>query len=91
MSLGERLYNLRKNKNLSQEEVAEHLDVTRQTISKWETDQSVPDFDKIVPLCKLYNISSNELLTGEKDIIDSDMGKDEIRRKKAKTISISVF
>lgn len=91
MSLGERLYNLRKNKNLSQEEVAERLDVTRQTISKWETDQSVPDFDKMVPLCKLYNISSNELLTGERDNIDSDMGKDEIRRKRAMTISISVF
>ena len=66
MDLGEKLYELRKKKNLSQENVAEQLNVTRQTISKWETNQSTPDFDKIVPLCELYGITPNELLTGEK-------------------------
>ena len=66
MDLGEKLYELRKEKNLSQENVAEQLNVTRQTISKWETNQSTPDFDKIVPLCELYGITPNELLTGEK-------------------------
>lgn len=70
MSLGTRLLNLRKSKQMSQEEVADKLNVTRQTISKWETDQSTPDFDKIVPLCELYEITADELLTGhgqEKD------------------------
>ena len=62
MNLGERLYELRKEKNLSQEDVAEKLNVTRQTVSKWETNQSTPDFDKIVPLCDLYGITPNELL-----------------------------
>ena len=38
------------------------MGVTRQTISKWETDQSTPDFDKIVPICELYNITPNELI-----------------------------
>ena len=66
MSLGQRLLELRKNKNMSQEEVAEKLNVTRQTISKWETDASTPDFDKIMPLCNLYNITPDELLTGNK-------------------------
>lgn len=66
MNLGEKLYELRRTKNLSQENVAEQLNVTRQTISKWETNQSTPDFDKIVPLCELYGITPNELLTGEK-------------------------
>ena len=64
MSLGERLYELRKKKGLSQEEVAEKLNVTRQSVSKWETDESKPDFDKIVPICELYEISTNELLSG---------------------------
>ena len=59
--LGERLLKLRREKKLSQEEVADKLNVTRQTVSKWETDQSTPDFDKIVPLCKLYDITPNEL------------------------------
>lgn len=66
MTLGQRLYELRKNKNLSQEKVAENLNVTRQTVSKWETDQSTPDFDKIMPICELYGITPQELLTGEK-------------------------
>ena len=67
MSLGQRLIELRKSKQLSQEEVADKLNVSRQTISKWETDSSTPDFDKIIPICELYGISSNELLKGEKE------------------------
>ena len=67
MSLGQRLIELRKAKHLSQEEVAEKLNVTRQTVSKWETDQSSPEFDKILPLCELYEVSTDELLTGRKE------------------------
>lgn len=67
MDLGEKLFELRKSKNLTQDDVAEKLNVTRQTVSKWETNQSTPDFDKIVPLCDLYGISPNELLKGEKE------------------------
>lgn len=65
MTLGNRLYEMRKAKGLSQEQVAEILGVTRQTISKWETDQTTPDFDKIIPLCELYNVSTDELLKGK--------------------------
>lgn len=61
MSLGEILLDLRKKKGLSQEEAAEQLHVTRQTISKWETGQSTPDFDKLVPISRLYDISLDEL------------------------------
>lgn len=68
MSLGERLIELRKEKHLSQEEAADRLKVTRQTISKWELDQSTPDFDKLVPICELYGIDVNELVTGKKKV-----------------------
>lgn len=61
MTLGEKLLKLRKKKGLSQEEVADLLHVTRQTISKWETDQSTPDFDKVIPICQLYDISTEQL------------------------------
>ncbi len=88
--LGERLYELRRKKNLSQEEMAEKLNVSRQTISKWETNQSQPDFDKIIPLCQLFNISSEELLTGKKAIKDSVEVK-ENKKKTALVISLSVF
>lgn len=96
MTLGERLAKLRKEKGLSQEEVADKINVTRQTVSKWELDQSLPDFDRIMPLCKLYGISSDELLTGnieQKDENLDDVNSEraiEVRRKKAITVSISL-
>lgn len=95
MNIGEKLLNLRKKKNLSQEEVAEKLNVSRQTVSKWETDQSIPDFDKIAPLCELYDVSADYLLTGKEnksdDIEKNSKDLDEIKKKKAQGISLSVL
>lgn len=97
MTLGERLTELRKKMNLSQEEVAEKLNVTRQTVSKWELDQSTPDFDKIIPICKLYNITSEELITGRKKDVNNDnisynlMTDEEIKKKTGIAVSQSVF
>lgn len=91
MSLGEKLLELRKQSRLSQEEVAEKLSVTRQTISKWETDQSVPDFDRIAPLCELYNISANELLTGkESENDESDVPKEDGNKNKKRALGIGI-
>lgn len=96
MSLGERLYELRKSKHLSQEQVAEQLNVTRQTISKWETDESKPDFDKIVPICNLYGITSEQLLTGnivEQEVIEEKQvtNNDEKKKKRALFISSGIL
>lgn len=65
MTLGQKLFEMRKKAALSQEQVAEVLGVTRQTVSKWETDQTTPDFDKIISISKLYNVSVNELFGEE--------------------------
>ena len=78
MSLGQRLMELRKEKHLSQEEVADQLNVTRQSVSKWETDQSTPDFDKILPICELFGITTEELITGEKKVINNKDGNSTI-------------
>ena len=95
MSLGQRLIELRKSKQLSQEEVAEKLNVTRQTISKWETNQSSPEFDKILPLCELFEISTDELLTGrkEKTAEQKEIILDTKENKKKRTIGLvsSIF
>lgn len=88
MNIGEKLYELRKEKHLSQEEVAEKLDVTRQTISKWETNQSTPDFDKIKPLCELYEITADELLTGIKKETPTET---DTKEKRAKGIALGVL
>lgn len=62
MNIGDKILELRKSKGYSQEDIANKLNVSRQTVSKWETNQSVPDIDKLVPLCELFNISTDELL-----------------------------
>lgn len=77
MNIGEKLFELRKAKNLSQEEVADKLNVTRQTVSKWETNQSTPDFDKIIPICELFEISTDELLKGTKTENIQEKGEKE--------------
>lgn len=88
MNISERLFNLRKNKNLSQEELANILGVSRQTISKWETGESTPDFDKIIPICEFYGITSDELLSGKKDIVEAK--KEDNRNKFARNMAIAI-
>jgi len=63
--IGEKLCSLRKQKGLSQEEVANRLNVSRQTISNWENNQALPTIDKAKELSKLYNVSIDELLDNE--------------------------
>lgn len=65
MTLGERIYQFRTGKGLSQIDLAEMLDVSRQSVSKWETDASVPELDKLVKLCDLFGVSMDELVRGE--------------------------
>jgi transcriptional regulator with XRE-family HTH domain len=65
MEFNERLYNLRKQKGLSQEEVANQLNVSRQTISKWESADSTPDMEKLKLLSQLFEITLDELVLGK--------------------------
>ena len=62
MKFNERLLELRKSKKLSQEELAEKLEVSRQTISKWELAQSCPDFQSLIRISNYYNISLDILV-----------------------------
>lgn len=62
MTIGERIKFLRKNNNLTQEKLAEHLGVSYQAISKWECGLSNPDLYLIAPIARLFNISTDELL-----------------------------
>ena len=62
-----RLLELRKKHNLSQEELAEKLGVSRQAVSKWERSEASPDTDNLIALAKLYGLSLDELIYGEKE------------------------
>jgi len=67
MTFGEKLQQLRKKQGVSQEELAEQLDVSRQAISKWENEGSVPDSGKIVALSRIFSVSTDYLLLEDVD------------------------
>lgn len=82
MILADKIISLRKKSGWSQEELAQQLGVTRQSVSKWEGAQSVPDMDKILQMSRLFGVSTDFLL---KDEIEADdeikTGKDSLLRK----------
>ena len=67
MTFGEKLKTIRKKADMSQEKLAEKLGVSRQAITKWETDMGIPDIENIVAVSALFDISIDELLSKEKD------------------------
>lgn len=104
MTLGERLLGYRTNIGMSQEKLAEKIGVSRQTISKRETNQSTPEFDKILPLCEVLGVTTEELIKGEKEVKNAEL--EEIKqenekvkkeymqkrnKRKAIVLSVSIF
>lgn len=70
MNLGNNLFKARKKVGLSQEEVSEKLEVSRQTISKWETNEIVPDIYQAKKLAKIYNLSLDELIDFDENLLE---------------------
>ena len=71
IEIANKLVELRKNHELSQEELAEKLGISRQAISKWERAESSPDTDNLIALAKLYDISLDELLLNKEKKVDN--------------------
>ena len=71
VKIGKFIQELRKEKKLTQEDVAKRLGVTDRAISKWENGRGLPDYSLLKPLCELFDISVNELLSG-KHILEKD-------------------
>ena len=65
MKFSDNLKKLRKDMNLSQEDLADKLGVSRQSISKWESGVVYPEMDKMVQLCKIFNLSMDDLLNSD--------------------------
>lgn len=70
MIFADKLILLRKKAGWSQEELAEQMDVTRQSVSKWEGAQSVPDLDKMIRLSELFGVSTDYLLKDEMEDVE---------------------
>ena len=74
-TMGFILCQLRKNSAMTQKELADKLHVTDKAVSKWETDQAIPDLDKIKMLCEYFNVSIGYLVN---DDTDENVIKDEV-------------
>lgn len=85
MDLGSHLFHARKKSGLSQEEVAEKLGVSRQTVSKWETDETVPDIRQSKKMAVLYKMSLDELIDFDIDMQEVqeaiDRSREEVEEK----------
>ena len=64
MNIADRIQYLRKQKGLSQEELADKIGVSRQAVSKWESEQSTPDLDKIIVMSDLFEVTTDYILKG---------------------------
>jgi len=84
MKFGENLKNLRKMKKLSQESLAEKLNVSRQSISKWETGEAYPEMNNLLELCKIFHCKINDLININSDIeaLDDNTKKEVVTLKK---------
>lgn len=88
MILSEKIMTLRKQNGWSQEELADKLGISRQSVSKWESTASIPDLDKIIKLSEIFGVSTDYLLKDEIDeIIWSESG-DPVEKEKARSISL---
>ena len=92
MTFGERLYELRNKNNLSQEELAEVLDVSRQSISKWENDKAYPEMTRLLFMSDYFDVSLDYLMRGikkennEEKVTADDADKNSNDKYKTKNI-----
>ncbi|MBO4494340.1 MAG: helix-turn-helix transcriptional regulator [Clostridiales bacterium] len=64
MNISDRILSLRKAKGMSQEQLAEAVGVSRQAVSKWESEQAMPDMDKVVLLSEIFGVTTDYILKG---------------------------
>ena len=68
MNMADRIQHLRKNKGISQEELADKVGVSRQAVSKWESEQSTPDIEKVILLSNFFDVTTKYFVQKELDI-----------------------
>ena len=101
MNLGENIYRLRTERNLSQGDLADALDVSRQSVSKWENNSAVPELDKLIKMAQIFDITLDELVTGEQKFYAApsppppapaqEMGKTKLSSQQILGIVLLVF
>ena len=91
MKIGEKLLQARKANQMKQEEVAEKIFVSRQTISNWENEKSYPDIISIIKLSDLYHISLDDLLKGDESIMAHLAESTDVVKSNSKLIIYAIL
>lgn len=92
MSFAENLLFLRKQKDITQEQLAEQLEVSRQSVSKWESGQSYPEMEKLLQICSMFHCSMDTLMQGDirKNFSEDIYGYDRQKNQFSKWVSAGV-
>lgn len=99
MDLSEKILSLRKSRDLTQEQLAEQLNISRQSISKWESGQATPELEKILLLSSLFDVSTDYLLKPSEinelsiktELLEKQQQKILVREKKQKELLINIM
>ena len=94
MSIGEKIRKAREEKGITQAEAAERLMVSRQTVSNWENERSLPDILSVIRMSELYELSLDELLKGDSAMmnkIEKDMKMSRTEKKILKLAGVSIL
>ncbi|EIA15604.1 DUF3955 domain-containing protein [Clostridium perfringens] len=92
MDFGEKIKNIRKEKKMTQEQMANILNVSRQAISNWENNKNFPDLEMIIKISRFFSLTLDELILGDDDTMTKKLIKDgsEVRLVKMNMITIIV-
>ena len=92
MGFSENLQILRKMKNMSQEQLAEKLDVSRQAVSKWESGNGYPETEKLISICEIFDCSMDEIIKGKfsADVNGEMKGYEKLMSKFSKDIALAI-
>ncbi len=91
MNLADRIQSLRKAKGISQEQLADQIGVSRQAVSKWESEQSTPDLDKIILLSEFFHVTTDYLLKGIEPVKDHQGKNKDLTSKILYTLSTALI
>ena len=81
MNMADRIQYLRKTNGISQEELADKLGVSRQAVSKWESEQSLPDLGKIITMSDYFEVTTDYILKGIEPVVDKEQKSSELKSK----------
>ncbi len=92
MMFSQNLQYLRKEKKMTQEQLAEKLEVSRQAVSKWEAGSAYPEMDKIIVMCRMFDIDMDTLVNGnaKKTVSEDDFGYDDFYNKCSRAVAFGV-